>query len=140
VKAYEPQAEMLLSALAEPGGRIGIYCVIYILLLPLPLLLIYLYFVVARDHYKLLLGYIVSFFYVANVVARPMAMAELTLHDFADLQVSFYFISIQLSYLYYLIKISYLLSQLDGVCLMANFKTCLTYTVQAVGASSGTVE
>jgi hypothetical protein len=65
--------------------------------------------------YKLLLGYVLAFFYVANVISRPMALGELELLDMEDLRA-------------------------NGVCLMAVFKTSLTYLVQPVAASEATVE
>ena len=64
--------------------------------------------------YKLLVSYIIAYFYVGNVVSRPMAVSELTL---TDLQ----------------------LLQRDGLCLMANFKTSLTFMVQPISTSASTV-
>jgi hypothetical protein len=33
----------------------------------------------------MLLGFIISFFYVANVISRPKALAEMTVADYVEL-------------------------------------------------------
>lgn len=98
VKSFEGQAEEILSALAAPGGRIGRFYSLNLYHHNYNIIrLSIIYLVIARDTYNLLLGYILSFFYIANVVARPKALSELSLLDWSDLKQ-------------------------DGICLMANFK------------------